>query len=83
MGTDFGSSSRMSPAEKTAVVTRVQCLEHETFDDSGHVRRRVELAAAERAVDEINELRRSLGWLEVDLDHRWRWPAREIRPAAA
>jgi hypothetical protein len=23
----------------------------------------------------INHLRRALGWLEIDLDGRWRWPA--------
>jgi hypothetical protein len=22
----------------------------------------------------INHLRRALGWLEIDLDGRWRWP---------
>ena len=62
-------------AEKTAAVTRVRYLERELFDDGGHVRRRISPARAEETVDRINDLRQALGWLEIDLDGRWRWPA--------
>jgi hypothetical protein len=65
----------MTPAEKTAAVTRVRCLEHDMFDDDGHVRRGVDRSRAEEALAEINGARRALGWLEIDLEHRWRWPA--------
>ena len=62
-------------AEKTAAVTKVQYLEHELFDDSGHIRRGVTPVRAEEVVATINDLRHALGWLEIDLDGRWRWPA--------
>jgi hypothetical protein len=62
-------------AEKTAAVTRVRYLERELFDDGGHVRRRISPARAEETVAQINDLRQALGWLEIDLDGRWRWPA--------
>jgi hypothetical protein len=64
----------MTRAEKTAAITRVRCLEHDVFDGEGHVRRGVERARAEEALAEINGARRALGWLEIDLEHRWRWP---------
>jgi hypothetical protein len=62
-------------AEKTAAVTRVRYLEHHLFDDGGHVRRGVSPAQAEETVALINDLRQALGWLEIDLEGRWRWPA--------
>jgi hypothetical protein len=61
-------------AEKTFAVTRVRYLERELFDDDGHVRRRISPARAEATVAQINDLRQALGWLEIDLDGRWRWP---------
>jgi hypothetical protein len=88
MSTDFESSSvavdgtaiswlvstALSRAEKTTAVTRVRYLEGELFDDAGQIRRRVTAAQAEEIVTQINDLRRALGWLEVDLDGQWRWP---------
>jgi hypothetical protein len=65
----------MSAAEKTAAIAKVRYLEHELFDDCGQVRRRTDRATAEDSVALINGLRRDLGWLEIDLDGRWRWPA--------
>jgi hypothetical protein len=53
----------------------VRYLERELFDDSGHIRRGVTPARAEEIVALINSLRQALGWLEIDLDGRWRWPA--------
>src|SRR5262245_50927591 len=67
-------STVLPRAEKTAAVTRVRYLERELFDDSGQVRRRVSPARAEETVAQINDLRQALGWLEIDLDGRWRWP---------
>lgn len=89
MSTDFDSSSvavdgpaisclvpmALSRAERTTAVTRVRYLERELFDDGGHIRRGLTAARADEVVGLINHLRRSLGWLEVDLEGRWRWPA--------
>lgn len=68
-------SAVLPRADKTAAVTKVRYLESELFDDSGHVRRGVSPARAEEIVASINDLRHTLGWLEIDLDGRWRWPA--------
>jgi hypothetical protein len=67
-------STALSRAEKTTAVTKVRYLERELFDDAGHIRRRVTAVRAEEIVTQINDLRRALGWLEVDLDGQWRWP---------
>jgi hypothetical protein len=64
----------ISAAEKTSAITRVRFLEHEVFDGDGHVRRRLNPAKVEEMVARINELRHTLGWLEIDLEGRWRWP---------
>jgi hypothetical protein len=66
----------LRPADKTAAVTKVRYLERDLLDDSGHVRKGVTLARAAEIVAEINDLRQVLGWLQIDLDGRWRWPAR-------
>ena len=68
-------STVLPRAEKTAAVTKVRYLERELFDDGGHIRRGVTPARAEEIVALINNLRQALGWLEIDLDGRWRWPA--------
>jgi hypothetical protein len=65
---------RLTNQEKTAAVTRVRWLEHQLFDADGQVRRRVRREQAQAIVDELNQLRATLGWLEVDLAGRWRWP---------
>jgi hypothetical protein len=67
-------SAVMPPAGKTAAVTRMRYLEHEAFDDDGHIRTGMNPARAEEIVALINGLRHALGWLEIDLDGRWRWP---------
>jgi hypothetical protein len=64
----------LSQREKTAAVARVRWLEHELFDGDGHVRRRVSREHATAIVDELNQLRATLGWLEIDLEGHWRWP---------
>jgi hypothetical protein len=68
-------STTLQPADKTAALTGVRYLERELFDDTGHLRRGITAETANDAVALINHLRRALGWLEVDLDGRWRWPA--------
>jgi hypothetical protein len=68
-------STVLPRAEKTAAVTKVRYLERELFDDNGHIQRAVGRARAEEIVELINDLRRALGWLEIDLEGGWRWPA--------
>jgi hypothetical protein len=77
------SGGGVTPSDKADPITRVQFLEHETFDDGGHLRSGIDPAAAERTLAQINELRHVLGWLEIDLHGRWCWPVSGLRPAAA
>jgi hypothetical protein len=72
------ASPVLRPADKTAAVTKVRYLERELLDDSGHIRKGVTLDRAAEIVAEINDLRQLLGWLQIDLDGRWRWPARGL-----
>jgi hypothetical protein len=65
----------LPPADKTAAVTKVRYLEGQILDEGGHIRRGVTVARAEEVVGLINDLRQVLGWLQIDLDGRWRWPA--------
>ncbi len=74
MGSPGTGPTATSRAEKIALVARVRYLEGKTFDDGGHIRRGVTRSVAERTVEQINELRRALGWLEIDVDRQWRWP---------
>jgi hypothetical protein len=63
----------MTPRQKVAAIAKVQCLEHDLFDD-GRIRRELSPADAGEMVARINDLRRSLGWLEIDLEGHHRWP---------
>ncbi len=65
---------RLTSQEKTTAVTTVRWLEQRLFDGDGHVRRQVSREQAQAIVDELNLLRATLGWLEIDLEGRWRWP---------
>ena len=68
-------SPPLQPPDKTAALTGVRYLDASsstTADSCGEASPR---RAANEAVALINHLRRALGWLEVDLDGRWRWPA--------
>jgi hypothetical protein len=71
---DLRHPVRLSKHEKTAAVTKVRWLEQQLFDGDGQVRRHVSREQAHAIVDELNRLRATLGWLEVDLAGRWRWP---------
>jgi hypothetical protein len=64
----------MSPAEKTAAISKVNVLERELFDGEGHLRRGM---SNERALDllhQVNGLRHALGWLNLDMQHCPVWP---------
>src|SRR5690348_281551 len=73
------SSTALRPADKTAALTRVRYLERQLFDDSGQLRRGVIPEHVHETVADINHLRGTLGWLEIDLDGRWRWPVTSDR----
>lgn len=60
-------SEGLDAQQKVAAVAKVRCLEHRLFEN-GRVRRELDRQAAEDTMIEINELRRSLGWLEIDLE---------------
>ena len=64
----------LAPAHKTAAVTRVRYLERQIFDDDGRRRRNIKEPLVDELVGQINQLRQSLGWLEIDLHGQWRWP---------
>jgi hypothetical protein len=63
----------LTPAEKTAAIAKVRCLEHDLFD-GGRVCRELTRQRAEAMIAELNQLREVLGWLEIDVEGRWRWP---------
>ena len=63
----------LAPKDKTAAITKVRCLEHRLFDGD-RICRQLSREAAEAVIGELNQLRTSLGWLEVDVEGRWRWP---------
>lgn len=73
-----GNSSNLekgsSPAEKSAVINKINMLERQLFDDERRLRRGVTEERAIELLAEINALRRRLGWLSLDLKHRLVWP---------
>lgn len=72
---------RMTPSQKVAAVAKVRCLEH-TLLEGNRVRRDLGRARAEQILETINELRRALGWLEIDPAGQLRWP-RAASPTAS
>jgi hypothetical protein len=73
-GLEHAHGRALAPAQKTAAVTLVRYLERQIFDDDGHRRRHVKEPMLDELVGQINELRHVLGWLEIDLQGKWRWP---------
>lgn len=63
----------MTPRQKVAAVSKVRCLEHDLFDGE-RLRHELRPDQVDGMVEEINELRTALGWLEIDLDGQLRWP---------
>ena len=59
--------------KKTEAITRVRWLERDLFD-GGPVGRQPSRGAADAVIAELNQLRSALGWLQIDVDGRWRWP---------
>lgn len=53
--------------QKVAAIAKVRCLEHNLFD-GGRIRRGLGQKAVADLLDEINDLRCALGWLELDLE---------------
>jgi hypothetical protein len=62
----------ITPRQKVAAISKVAYLEHSLFDGS-QAKRCLNQDDAEALVSQINELRRVLGWLEVDLHGHWLW----------
>ncbi len=71
-GSSFGEG--LSPAQKSAVISKINVLERELFDDERRRRRGISEERATELLAEINALRRTLGWLSLDLQHRLVWP---------
>jgi hypothetical protein len=53
---------------------KVALLEARLFDHEGHLRQDLSDEAASTQLGEINDLRRDLGWLSLDLHHDYVWP---------
>jgi hypothetical protein len=73
VGPNVADRVALTPAEKTAAITKVRCLEHDLFE-GGRVSRRIGRHRAEAMIVELNHLRDVLGWLEIDVEGCWRWP---------
>jgi hypothetical protein len=69
----FARPEAMTARQKVAAVAKVRCIEHDLFDGE-KVRRDLSRAEVEERIGRLNHLRRALGWLEVDLEGRLRWP---------
>jgi hypothetical protein len=59
----------LSGPDKVAAIAQVNHLERLLFDDEGHVRRRTNPERANEQLGAINNLRRRLGWLCLNMDH--------------
>jgi hypothetical protein len=64
----------LSLAQKSAMITKINLLERQVFDDQLGRRRGISEEHAAKLLAEINALRRKLGWLNLDLQHRLVWP---------
>jgi hypothetical protein len=64
------TAASLTSQERATAIALVRQLEHDLFDEGPA---RPDLTGY-AAVDRLNELRTSLGWLEVDPNGRWRWP---------
>lgn len=69
----FVRPETMTARQKVAAVAKVRCLEHDLFEGD-KVRRDLSRSEVEEMVGRLNHLRGALGWLEVDLEGRLRWP---------
>lgn len=63
----WADPAKLNRRQRVAAVAKVRCLEHDLFDGD-RINRSLSSYAAEGLAAQINELRRALGWLEIDLD---------------
>jgi hypothetical protein len=66
----------MTPSrpDQIAAVLRVNYLERLLFDGYGHRRQPTSPERADELLCTINDLRRQLGWLRLDMQHHLCWP---------
>jgi hypothetical protein len=77
------SRTALSGPDKVAAIAQVNHLERLLFDDEGRLRRRTNPELADELLGAVNNLRRQLGWLCLDMAHHQCWsedvPARPGR----
>ena len=71
----YGIPRRLPLAQRSCLARRVALLEGRLFEDEGHLRQGVSDEVARTRLGEINDLRRDLGWLRLDLRHDYVWPS--------
>jgi hypothetical protein len=71
----FGVARRLPLAQRCVMAGKVAILEGRLFDVEGHARPGLSVEVATTLLGEINDLRRHLGWLALDLGHHHIWPA--------
>src|SRR5215469_9957023 len=71
----FGAVCRLPLAQRSVMTGKVTMLEGLLFDGEGHQRAGLSDETATKLLDQINDLRHDLGWLEIDLVHQHIWPA--------
>jgi hypothetical protein len=71
----YGIPRRLPLAQRSGMANRVALLEGRLFDDQGHLRPGLSDEVATTRLSKINDLRRDLGWLRLDLHHDYVWPA--------
>jgi hypothetical protein len=71
----YGIPRRLPLAQRSCLARRVALLEGRLFDDEGHLRPGMSDEVLRMRLSDINDLRRDLGWLTLDLGHDYVWPA--------
>lgn len=69
----FGRRVLTSP-DKAALISRVETLQTRLFDSEHHVRREITTPQATELLEQINVVRRELGWLGIDDHQQYLWP---------
>jgi hypothetical protein len=71
----FGIARRLPIAQRSIKAGKVAILERRLFDMEGPARPELSDEVTATLLGEINDLRRDLGWLALDLGHHHIWPA--------
>ena len=71
----YGIPRRLPLAQRSGMANQVALLEGRLFDDQGRLRPGLSDEVATTRLGKINDLRRDLGWLKLDLHHDYIWPA--------